>query len=83
MAGSVKGVKAPGRSKRELQQIGRELASAMIKGSYSQVPGSEVPLLTLAAICENHEVSVLTFGEFRTVATAMQEALAEAERWNG
>jgi len=69
----------------ELREIGQEVASAIVKGQQvgEVKPQKAVPLTPLLSIAEQHGVTELEPGEFKTLAQAMEEALDEAVRWNG
>lgn len=67
----------------ELRVMGREVASAMIKGSNEPVkPTDQVPLATLLYVADAHQVQALDPDDMKKLARAMDEALEEAEKWN-
>lgn len=69
---------------KNLKELGREVASAMIKGQQEGMPKptNSVPLTTLIGVAADHGVTSVSPGEFKTLAEAMQEALDEAARWH-
>ncbi len=67
---------------RELTDMGREVASAMLKGSLQGVkPSKAVPVVSLMYVTDAHGYATLEPAEFSKLAQAMEETLAEAERW--
>lgn len=69
----------------EVVLMGREVASAMIKGADGTqplAPTNRVPLATLMYVAGEHGIADMTELEFSNLAQAMEDALEEAERWN-
>lgn len=69
----------------ELVLMGREVASAMLKGADGTKPlepTNRVPLVTLMFVANEHRITTMTELEFSNLAQAMEDALEEAERWN-
>lgn len=70
-------------SDRELVDMGREVASALLKGSAQGVkPTRAVPVVSLMYVTDAHGYASLEPQEYAKLADAMEEALKEAERWN-
>lgn len=66
----------------ELQEMGREVASAMLKGAMAGVkPTRRVPLITLMHVTGEHGIQEMDPKEMGTLAQAMEEALEEAALW--
>lgn len=71
-------------SEGELRLIGREVASAVIKGQHEGIPKptDRVPVASLLFVCGNHRLGALSAADFGIVAEAMVAALEEAARWS-
>lgn len=70
-------------SDEELAEMGKEVASAMIKGSNADgpQPTDKVPLVALAYVADQHGVTELDDSDFEKVAKAMESELENAAHW--
>jgi hypothetical protein len=60
--------------------MGRAVAAAVIKASDSQTSTVVVPIAHLLDVCSGHQVHALAPMDFEALASAMRDALDEAER---
>lgn len=69
----------------ELATMGREVASAVLKGETGERPAADrerVPLVALMYVADQHGISGLDPADYAKLAKGMEEALEEAARWN-